>query len=59
MKKDAHLSIRVNKDDRRAMHEAAKLAGVCLSELVRTLVLEFKQEQEVTHEREAEKNHSL
>jgi len=58
MKKDVHLSIRVNRDDRRAMHEAAKLAGVCLSELVRTLVLKFKQEHEA-HEREAEKNPSL
>ena len=58
MKKDAHLSIRVNREDRRAMHEAAKLAGVRLSELVRTLVLKFKQEHEA-HEREEEKTHSL
>jgi uncharacterized protein (DUF1778 family) len=59
MKKDAHLSIRINRDERRAMHEAAKLAGVRLSELVRTLVLKFKQEQEVTREREEENTHSL
>jgi hypothetical protein len=59
MKKDAHLSIRINREDRRAMHETAKLAGVCLSELVRTLVLQFKQEQEVTREREEEKTRSL